>query len=364
MASQNGKTKYYVLMEKLKNDILSGEIKPGEKLPSENQLSMQYNLSRHTVRKALSMLTTEGYIEAEHGKGTFCSERVRHMRESKNIAVITTYISDYIFPRLIQGMDRVLSSNGYSIILKNTANSRKLEAAALEDILRKDVDGLIIEPSKSQLICHHTNLYEMLDDYGIPYVFVQGIYEQMEDKPHILMNDCKGGYLVTKHLIELGHRHIVGIFKADDSQGKERHKGYVKAFQEAGLLYDPDYVIWFHTEDRKTKPAAVLEMMLRKKMPVDGVVCYNDQIAMGVYQKLKFLHIRVPEDISITGYDNSVYAKGDIDLTTIAHPQEKLGEMAAELLLEKIHKVPEEKSKVERLIEPQLIVGNSCISRR
>ena len=60
MASQNGKTKYYVLMEKLKNDILSGEIKPGEKLPSENQLSMQYNLSRHTVRKALSMLTTEG----------------------------------------------------------------------------------------------------------------------------------------------------------------------------------------------------------------------------------------------------------------------------------------------------------------
>ena len=84
---------------------------------------------------------------------------------------------------------------------------------------------------------------------------------------------------------------------------------------------------------------------------------------MGVYLKLKFLHIRVPEDISITGYDNSVYAKGDIDLTTIAHPQEKLGEMAAELLLEKIHKVPEEKSKVERLIEPQLIVGNSCISR-
>ena len=59
MASQNGKTKYYVLMEKLKNDILSGEIKPGEKLPSENQLSMQYNLSRHTVRKALSMLTTD-----------------------------------------------------------------------------------------------------------------------------------------------------------------------------------------------------------------------------------------------------------------------------------------------------------------
>ena len=76
MTNENGKTKYYVLMEELKQSILSGEIKPGEKLPSENELSARYQISRHTVRKALSILINEGYIEAEHGRGTFCSQRM------------------------------------------------------------------------------------------------------------------------------------------------------------------------------------------------------------------------------------------------------------------------------------------------
>ena len=123
MNQENGKTKYYILVEEIKDSILSGRVKAGEKLPSENELSAKYQISRHTVRKALSILAQEGYIVAEHGRGTFCSERMCHLKQSKNIAVITTYISDYIFPRLIQGMDKVLTANGYSIILKNTAKA-------------------------------------------------------------------------------------------------------------------------------------------------------------------------------------------------------------------------------------------------
>ena len=82
MANENGKTKYYTLMEELKQAIMSGSIKPGEKLPSENELSDRYHISRHTVRKALSILINEGYIEAEHGRGTFCSQRMGHMKNS------------------------------------------------------------------------------------------------------------------------------------------------------------------------------------------------------------------------------------------------------------------------------------------
>ena len=78
--------------------------------------------------------------------------------------------------------------------------------------------------SKSQIFCRHTNLYGMLDEYEIPYVFIQGVYSQMLDKPHILMDDCKGGYMVTKHLLDYGHKKILGIFKADDSQGRNRKK--------------------------------------------------------------------------------------------------------------------------------------------
>ena len=110
--------KYYDLMEQLHGKIMSGEIRPGEKLPSENELSAEYGVSRQTVRKALQILQNEGYIYAEHGRGTFCSEMLRHTTPSKNIAVVTTYLSDYIFPRIVQGIDQVLTENGYSILLK------------------------------------------------------------------------------------------------------------------------------------------------------------------------------------------------------------------------------------------------------
>lgn len=358
--TENGKPKYFTLMEELKEKIISGRIQPGEKLPSENQFTVQYSLSRHTVRKALSLLEQEGYIEACHGKGTFCSEKMRHMKKSRNIAVVTTYISDYIFPRLIQGMDNVLSEQVYSIILKNTGNSRQKEAKCLEELLQKDIDGLIIEPSKSQLSCRHPGLYENLEKYQIPYIFIQGIYTEMKDKPHILMDDARGGYLVTKYLLEQGHRRITGFFKADDIQGIQRHKGYVRALQEAGIPYDPDLVVWFHTEDRRSKPSMMVKEMVKTGSLPHGIVCYNDQIAVQVIESLEDCGLQVPKDISVTGYDNSLYAQRGTGITTIAHPQERLGEMAAELILEKINGVSEEDSKVERLIQPELIVRGSC----
>ena len=127
-------------------------------------------MSRQTVRKALAILEQEGYIYAVHGKGTFVSERVRPEHKSHNIAVVTTYLSDYIFPRVIQGIDEVLTAQGYSILLKNTRNSRSQEARCLEELLQKDIDGVIIEPSKSQISCRHLHLYERLEEHGIPYV--------------------------------------------------------------------------------------------------------------------------------------------------------------------------------------------------
>ena len=77
-----------------------------------------------------------------------------------NIAVVTTYLSDYIFPSVIQGIDQVMTENGYSIILKNTKNSSSAEGKCLEELLSKDIEGLIIEPSKSEIYCRHIALYK------------------------------------------------------------------------------------------------------------------------------------------------------------------------------------------------------------
>lgn len=145
------------LIEDIKLKIIHKEWNAGEKIPSENALAGQYHISRQTVRKAIGELAEEGFLYAEHGRGTFVSERTIHTRTSKNIAVVTTYLSDYIFPRLIQGIEQVLTANGYSIMLKTTRNSRAAEARCMEELLSKDIDGLIIEPSKTQISCRHTD---------------------------------------------------------------------------------------------------------------------------------------------------------------------------------------------------------------
>ena len=246
-------------------------------------------------------------------------------------------------------------------MLKNTGNSRQKEAQCLEDILTKDVDGLIIEPSKSQILCRNMALYQQLDSYQIPYVFIQGRYAQMQEKPCVLMDDERGGYLAASHLLQLGHRRLVGIFKADDSQGAQRHKGYVRALQEAHIPYDPDLVIWFHTEDRKVKPALMLRQMAAEHREFTAVVCYNDQIALEAYRALTELGLRVPEDVSLTGYDDSFIASsGPLKMTTVAHPHERLGAMAAWLLLEEIRGVRPEGENPLRLLEPELVVRESC----
>ena len=104
--------------------------------------------------------------------------------------------------------------------------------------------------------------------------------------------------------------------------------------------------------------------LLEQKTQMDAVVCYNDQIAMQVMRALKDAGLKVPEDISVTGYDNSYMAISDeFRLTTIVHPQEKLGEMAAELILDLLHGGEESVQEKKILIEPELVEGNSCICR-
>lgn len=187
----------------------------------------------------------------------------------------------------------------------------------------------------------------------------------MADKPCILMDDCKGGYLLTRHLLETGRRNIIGIFKADDSQGAQRHKGYVQALQESGSCMIPKTSSGFTPKTGKPNRALMLSMLLDSKKSVDAAVCYNDQIALAVISMLEEKGISVPgRHRRSPDTDNSLIGQSSpIGITTIAHPQEKLGEMAAELILEKIRKVPEEESSVKRLISPELIVRESTAGK-
>ena len=348
--------KYYKMHHDLEEQIHRGELRAGDRVPSENQLAADYQVSRQTVRKALAILEQEGYIYAMHGKGTFVSERLRPGHKSHNIAVVTTYLSDYIFPRVIQGIDDVLTAEGYSILLKNTHNSRSQEARCLEELLQKDIDGVIIEPSKSQISCRHLHLYEQLESYGIPYVFIQGCFDRMEDRPQVLMDDCRGGYMITKYLLDNGHRSIAGIFKADDGQGRMRYAGYTKALMEHSLKIKNRQILWVDSEDIREMEMAS-DRVLKRLDGCTACVCYNDEIASKLVKVLQSAEVKVPDQISVIGIDNSSLARfSEVPITSVNNPANEIGKCAAQIILDKIDKNMEMYSAE---FAPELVMRNS-----
>ena len=214
--------KYQIVIEKIKEWIDQGKVKPGDKIYSENELTKIFNVSRHTIRQAVGELVHEGLLYREQGAGTFCSMPKPQEDESpaasqtpqilgKNIGVITTYISDYIFPSIIRGMESYLTSKGYSLIIACTDNDIEKEKQCLEAMLSRKIDGLIIEPTKSSGYNPNIHYYLELEQNNIPYLMINQYYSQLHP-PYIMLDDEKGGFIATNHLIDQGHEKIDWVF--------------------------------------------------------------------------------------------------------------------------------------------------------
>lgn len=337
-------TKYNKVKGWIKSKILDGTYVPDQKILSESELMKLFNVSRHTVRIAIGELVNEGWLYTERGAGTFCSTRTINNPESieipqKKIAIITTYISDYIFPSIIRGAEAEISQEGYQVSLFSTNNDHKHERRILEAIISQRFDGVIIEATKSATLNPNINYYLHLESIGIPYIMINSYYEELEPI-NVVIDDEKGGYLQTEHLIKLGHKKIAGFFKTDDLQGVKRMKGYIKALREHGLPINAKNIITYSTSEKLTKPTESLKGMLDDGMEQPtGLVCYNDELVMRLLDVIRQKDMNIPEDLSVVGFDNSFLAEiTEIKLTTIDHPKSELGRVAAQMILEIIKK--------------------------
>lgn len=364
--------KYIMVKEKIKDWITSGEVKPGEKIYSENELVKMFTVSRHTIRQAIGELVHEDWLYREQGAGTFCSNRIDPYKQknknlntnSKNIGVITTYISDYIFPSIIKGIESILTNQGYSLTFACTDNDVEKEKQCLQSMLKRNIDGLIVEPTKSSSYNPNINYYLELEQNNIPYLMINQFYPQL-NPPHIIVNDENGGFVATEHLIQLGHEKIIGIFKNDDLQGINRMQGFIRAFRENNISFFPEMIFTFSTDEQDSKLLEQIRNYLisSQTMPT-GIVCYNDQIALTVLDLLRELEIRVPEDISIVGYDDSYLAEAsEIKLTSVKHPKTKMGIEAAKWIVSAVEKdTSKGASPLSTVYEPELIIRNSTAS--
>lgn len=353
--------KYIIIKKDLLRKIKRQTYVLGSKIPSEAELRQQYDVSRHTIRQAIGELVNEGYLVKKQGSGTFVSDNYKNNRfrnNKKTIGVITTYLSDYIFPSIIRGIEGELSKHDYSLLLSSTRNNVENERRFLESMIDQNVAGLIIEPTKSNLMNPNLNYYLKLTERSTPLIMLHASYEELE-LPVAAINDEAAGEMATNHLIELGHTNIGMITKTDDVQGKNRFKGYLKALYDAKLSFLNDFVLRYDTESKEDIPHLIHNMLKDGKHPT-AFVCYNDEIAVDLIKVIHNLGLRVPEDISVVSHDDSFYSTTlpGVKLTSIEHPKEELGRQAAKIIVNAV----ESGGDIQSIIfEPNLIIRNSTI---
>lgn len=347
--------------EMLRHAILSGNILPGEKLMSPEQMSKRFHIGRLEVLAALRILRKDKLIITFRGRGTYVLGVKPAITLKKTVCVITAGAATGKDQKVLREMEHVLTMNGYDMMVRSSGNSQAREKKILNSMMDGNAAGYIIEPSRSQLLCDHMDVYKELDEANKPYVFIRGFYPQMTDRPRIAVDDSQGGYLLTRHMIATIGENVVGIFRADDNRGSERHRGYVKALQEAGIPYRPELVIWYHLEERMQKPTLALEQIL-KDYACDGVICYDDAMATNILYFLLSKGYSIPGDIAVAGYGNTAVAMaGELGLTTVAQPDELLGEMAAEYLLEMIRGEAEMGQPKTKILSPELVIRGSTV---
>ncbi len=209
-------TGYRAVIDWIRQAVASGALRRGDRLPSEKELCEQFGLSRQTIRHATGELEKEGLLTRVRGSGTYVggSISLQRMPKYKNIAVVSTYVDSYIFPPTIRGIESVLAEAGYS---------------TLTNLLEKgNIDGLIIEPSKSALPNPNLELYRRLLENKIPILFFNASYEELK-LPCVRIDDVQTGRQAAEVLIRAGHTSLFAILHLEDIQGKLRYKGFVEA---------------------------------------------------------------------------------------------------------------------------------------
>lgn len=200
--------KYEELVQTLRQTLPRWYADGQRKLPSEQELSAQFSVSRQTLRQALAVLEQDGLIEKRRGSGSFL--RPAAGNQERRIAVVATSLSDYIFPSLLKDIQSCLAAQGFSVVIHATENAIRREREILQQLLLDPPAGILIEGCKTALPNPNAELYREIQKRGLPMTFLHGNCRELPEAFCVGDDNYGGGYLLASHLLQNGHKKSPG----------------------------------------------------------------------------------------------------------------------------------------------------------
>lgn len=335
----------------IEDSIRRGELEPGSILPSERKLCEIYKVSRITVRQALEVLRNKGIIEKHHGIGNIVSFPKEKYPSKTRLIACLFFMSKTFTHYIVSGICQRLETTPFrSVVLDTTFNVYK-ERKALKE-LEKEVAGFLIIPCNSRL---NLDIYTDLASRKFPVVFVDNYHPEIRIS-NVTTDNEKGGYMACQHLLSLGRRRLAFLSPLLNTAIRDRLKGFQRALTEVGLK-----PVLIKFSGMVPEPGVELIQKLRDQKilnKIDGIFAGNDGTAAQIIQELKKDGFRIPEDISIVGFDDLDFVKYlSPPLTTIRQPLFEIGYQAADLLCKKIEGNSEDYQEIR--LQPELIVRES-----
>lgn len=277
-------------------------------------------------------------------------------QQTHTIGLVVTTIADPFVGRVVRGIEEVAKKYRKSLILSVSNNNADQEVEAIENFHRRRVDGIII--AAAQLSETHE---KRLARINTPAVLINHQAEgRLEHLHTVSINDYQGARTAVEHLLERGHR-VIGYLGAANRprSNRARFNGYRDTLEAAGILARADWVCIapaehrYHSDDVRDGQQLLPSLIAAG---VTAVFCYNDMIAVGALLACRVLKIAVPEQLSLVGFDDIELAQFVTPaLTTIHQPKLRLGQVAAEMLLDLLEARPVE----DHVLPTELVIRES-----
>ncbi len=346
------KALYQTIVESLQEEIHSRSLRAGDQIPTEQELSDRFGVSRITSARAVRELETLGMVKRTRGKGSFVTDEslwAENNGRSDLISLVVPFSrqtgSGYV---LLEGMESQASSCRQLITLHNSEETPERERRILQDVLEHKTLGVIIYPDTCLT---NLEILSRLVAEKVPFVIIDREVLGIE-ADFVGPDNRAAARLIVEHLVSIGHRRIsyMGSTRTTGLSEQARFLGYCDGLLGAGLALREDHIYltdeisaseqideWSRVDENLASAHEALSHIMARPDPPTAIVAVNDINAANLLKAALRRGIRVPDELSITGFDDLPIASHlEIPLTTMAQPFYEIGETAVRLLQERI----------------------------